>query len=184
MDGRYKEQKTRLSHCGLPRKLYLIEETATSSGREAWQGHSNQASGGQALNRESLEQAISNTCVRDGFTVRRCRSPKECVEFLAALTDVLTEKYSGKRLHKRKLMEPHHPDDCHLPTLAEFHEFSRTDKPLVIREIFCNMLVTMKGGNRPNLFSKMTILNSPFSHQVFLLVWHGQSLTSIQLQPY
>ena len=153
MDGRYKEQKTRLSHCGLPRKFYLIEETATSSGREAWQGHSNQASGGQALNRESLEQAISNTCVRDGFTVRRCRNPKECVEFLAALTDVLTEKYSGKRLHKRKLMEPHHPDDCHLPTLTEFHEFSRTDKPLVIREIFCNMLVTMKGGNRPNVFN-------------------------------
>ena len=42
MDGRYKEQKTRLANCGVPKKFYLIEETASTKGREAWQGHANQ----------------------------------------------------------------------------------------------------------------------------------------------
>ena len=49
-----------------------------------------QAGGGRALDRDALEQAISNTCIRDGFTVKRCNTPKECVEFLAEMTEAIT----------------------------------------------------------------------------------------------
>ena len=42
------------------------------------------------MDRDALEQAISNTCIRDGFTVKRCNTPKECVEFLAEMTEAIT----------------------------------------------------------------------------------------------
>ena len=32
-----------------------------------------------------------------------------------------------------------------LPNFIEFNEYSRPDKPLSVREIFCNMLVCVKG---------------------------------------
>ena len=151
MDGRYKEQKQRLSRCGLPRKLYLIENTAVvTGGKEAWTGHSGNkptAAGVKHFgpDRQALEQAISNTCIRDGFTIKRCHSPKDCVRFLAAFTRGLTAKYAGKTLHSRCLLPAVEEDWLRLPTFSDFHEYSRPDKPLRIREIFCNMLVSMKG---------------------------------------
>ena len=135
MDGRYKEQKQRLSRCGLPRKMYLVEETASRGGKEAW--------GSRALDRNVLEQALSNTCIRDQFTVKRCRTQKETVQFLAALTDTLTDAYSGKTLRSRSRVEGN--DEMSLLTFIDFQNFSRPDKPLTVREIFCNMLIQMKG---------------------------------------
>ena len=58
---------------------------------------------------------------------------------------ILSAKYRGLRLTSRKVTARHDPDDCHLPKFNDFHEFSRTDKALTVRETFCNMLITMKG---------------------------------------
>ena len=144
MDGRYKEQKQRLNQCGLPNKYYLVEEIYANSSKPIWQGHENQGGGGRAIDRSVLEQAMSNTCIRDGFNVRKTKSQKESMKFLKVFTDNLKRKYEGITL-KSCRMEDAGKSENHLLALSDFHEFSRPDKPLKLREIFSNMLVCLKG---------------------------------------
>lgn len=70
-DGRYKEQKSRLIKCGIPRKriVYIIEDLDTSnqtSFKAAW-------------------SAITNMQNRDGFTVFMTRNTRETAHYITSL---------------------------------------------------------------------------------------------------
>ena len=79
--NRYKEQKSRMNLCGIKVKYYLVEEAGLSFMPPATTGTSS-----RAIDRNTLDQAISNTCIRDGFKIRRSNSQKDSCKFLQVFT--------------------------------------------------------------------------------------------------
>ena len=59
-NSRYASQKARLNESGIKDKFYLVEDAEISAAMAATSEPS------RALDRNTLEQAISNTCIRDG----------------------------------------------------------------------------------------------------------------------
>ncbi len=146
MDGRYKEQKARMSQSGIANKIYLVEEIGHAkdvTSRPAHLGFS------KALDRSALDQAMSNTFVRDGFHVKITKSQKESIRFLANMTNSLMRKYAGQDLRHCPLVDVKtNKNGSRIGDLLkfnEFHENSRPDKALTTREIFSNMLICQKG---------------------------------------
>lgn len=76
-DGRYHEQKFRLSDCGLPNKIYLIE----SRGNNAYIG----------LPITNLLQATTNVQVHNDFTVKFTDSNEDSMLYLAVMTNILNK---------------------------------------------------------------------------------------------
>ena len=153
MDGRYKEQKQRLSQCGVLNKFYLVEEIG---GRFVVDMQGNH----RGIDRDVIEQAISNTAVRDGFYIKRTKTQGESMKYLATFTSALVQKYTTSRITLKSCpiqnIAWNQSDSLantfsvsnsveFLPNFVEFNELSRPDKPLSVREIFCNMLVSVKG---------------------------------------
>ena len=127
-----------MKSCGIPNKIYLVEEI----------GHYKEVSSkpgqayGKALDRNTLDQAMSNTLIRDGFHVKMTKNQKESMKFLAKMTQFLARKYQGKTL---KVSNLNNLDEEHLLEFEDFYQFSRPDKPLSVRQVFCNMLICQKG---------------------------------------
>lgn len=141
MDGRYKEQKQRIQRTGIPNKIYLVEEIGhykdvTSRPNNPFP---------KCLDRSALDQAMSNTLIRDGFHVKLTKNQKESMRFLAKLTTVIAKKYAFLSLSGLKTAFVSKVDDVRLPYFGDFHENSRPEKPLTVREIFCNMLICQRG---------------------------------------
>lgn len=76
-DGRYHEQKFRLSDCGLTNKIYLIE----SQGNNAYMG----------LPITNLLQATTNVQVHNNFTVKFTDSNEDSILYLAVMTNLLNK---------------------------------------------------------------------------------------------
>jgi ERCC4-type nuclease len=81
-DGRFNEQKFRLKNCGVKCPIYLVEEFGDKMHLK--------------LPVRSLEQAISNTLVIDGFTVQRTTDIRDSVVYLTLLTRQLSTHYAEK----------------------------------------------------------------------------------------
>ena len=155
MDGRYKEQKQRLSQCGLQNKFYLVEEVGGKfalANKYAKDTNSENPPGFRGIDRDVLEQAITNTSVRDGFFIKRTKTQGESIKFLAAFTSALIQKYTSKITLKCTSVQNSTSNiqniqifTEHVPNFLEFNDFSRSDKPASVREIFCNMLMSIKG---------------------------------------
>ena len=153
MDGRYKEQKQRLSQCGLRNKYYLVEEVGgkfAESNKYAKGSSNGTGSFHRGIDRDVLEQAITNTSVRDGFYIKRTKTQGESVKFLAAFTSALIKKYTSTITLKCSSVQNSTSNLSNstielLPNFLEFNDFSRPDKPVSIRETFCNMLMSIKG---------------------------------------
>lgn len=79
-DGRYHEQKFRLSDCGLSNKIYLIE----SRGNNSHIG----------LPISNLLQATTNVQVHNEFTVKFTDSNDDSMLYLSVMTNLLTKMYS------------------------------------------------------------------------------------------
>ena len=162
MDGRYKEQKQRLSQCGLKNKYYLVEEVGgkfADTNKYAKGNNNGTANFHRGIDRDVLEQAITNTSVRDGFFIKRTKTQGESVKFLAAFTTVLSQNYTSNVTLKSSSIATSSSDcssstiyttnidktDEYVPNFLEFNDFSRPDKPISVRETFCNMLMSIKG---------------------------------------
>merc|ERR1719273_2613627 len=155
MDGRYKEQKQRLNQCGLQNKFYLVEEVGgkfVEANKYAKHITSGNPAGFRGIDRDVLEQAITNTSVRDGFIIKRTKTQGESVKFLAAFTSALIHKYTSKVTLKYSSVQDSTSGiqnvqtlTEHIPNFLDFNDFSRPDKPASVREIFCNMLMSIKG---------------------------------------
>ena len=79
---------------------------------------------------------MANTLIRDGFHVKVTKSQKASMRFLSKMTSGIIDEYRGKTLQQKtdKLM-----------VFEDFYQHSRPDKPMSIRETFCNMLICQKG---------------------------------------
>jgi len=144
-DGRYEEQKFRMKGCGLLNLFYLIEDHPGQKqfwGRAAGQG-------GTLVTPEAIEQAIANTAVQEGFTVKKTADQKGTIEYLTLFTRLLRDKY--RNLDLTSCTQSDLSDgligarDTTLLTFQEFNDSSKKNKQLTVTEVFAKMLLRLKG---------------------------------------
>jgi len=84
-DGRFQEQKFRLTKSGIPNVIYIIESFSLG--------------GDGTYMTEAIETAISSTQVVNGFFVKRTAKLDDTIRYLARMTKMLRGAYLGKELH-------------------------------------------------------------------------------------
>ncbi|XP_069939880.1 crossover junction endonuclease MUS81 isoform X1 [Cherax quadricarinatus] len=138
-DGRFHEQKFRLKRCGLSKPLYLVEEYGSQN---------------LSLPEATCLQAVVNTQIVDGFTVKVTKDQRESAAFLTIMTRCLQSKYQGKAvssiLHKdvesqREEMLDHDTTETSLMTFMQFNAASVKNHQLTVREMFAKHLLQIHG---------------------------------------
>ena len=93
--------------------------------------------------RNALDQAMSNTFVRDGFDVQVTKNQKASMRFLARITNLLKKMYLSKSL--KCITDRTRIQGEYLLSFQNYYENSRANKPLNARQTFMNMLIQLKG---------------------------------------
>uniref|UniRef100_A0ABM5F4G8 Crossover junction endonuclease MUS81 n=1 Tax=Pogona vitticeps TaxID=103695 RepID=A0ABM5F4G8_9SAUR len=138
IDGRFREQKFRLRQCGLRHPIYLVEDSG--SGQHL------------SLPEKTLQQAIVNTQVVDGFFVKRTRDLRESAAYLTLMTRHLARLYGDRTLLSatKEELERERPlqssdGSCCLLTFAEFNEGAVKNKAQTVRDVFARQLMQIGG---------------------------------------
>ncbi|KAA0723047.1 Crossover junction endonuclease MUS81 [Triplophysa tibetana] len=141
IDGRFREQKFRLKRCGLRKPIYLVEECGSTAAH-------------LSLPESTLQQAIVNTQVVDGFFVKRVQDVKESTAYLTIMTRYLQKLYQNCTLfcRSRELegygeyevpqTENH---SCSLMSFTEFNHGAIKNKCQTVREVFARQLMQISG---------------------------------------
>ncbi|XP_026148067.1 structure-specific endonuclease subunit MUS81 isoform X2 [Mastacembelus armatus] len=140
IDGRFREQKFRLKRCGLRRPIYLVEECGTAAAH-------------QSLPEATLQQAIVNTQVVDGFFVKRVQDVRESAAYLTVMTRYLTKLYQNRTLicRSRELEgdgeseEERGTPSYSLISFAEFNHGAIKNKCQTVKEVFARQLMQISG---------------------------------------
>uniref|UniRef100_A0A673HIB5 Crossover junction endonuclease MUS81 n=1 Tax=Sinocyclocheilus rhinocerous TaxID=307959 RepID=A0A673HIB5_9TELE len=119
IDGRFREQKFRLKRCGLRKPIYLVEECGSAAAH-------------LSLPESTLQQAIVNTQVVDGFFVKRVQDVKESAAYLTIMTRYLQKLYHV--CFTVKSIE-----------LEEFNYGAIKNKCQTVREVFARQLMQISG---------------------------------------
>nr|XP_046236993.1 crossover junction endonuclease MUS81 [Scatophagus argus]XP_046236994.1 crossover junction endonuclease MUS81 [Scatophagus argus]XP_046236995.1 crossover junction endonuclease MUS81 [Scatophagus argus] len=159
IDGRFREQKFRLKRCGLRRPIYLVEECGTAASH-------------LSLPESTLQQAIVNTQVVDGFFVKRVQDVRESAAYLTVMTRHLTKLYQNCTLicRSRELEGDGGSDDddgggpsCSLISFAEFNHGAVKNKCQTVREVFARQLMQISGLSGDKAAAILEHYNSPHS---------------------
>ncbi|XP_028847433.1 structure-specific endonuclease subunit MUS81 isoform X1 [Denticeps clupeoides] len=141
MDGRFKEQKFRLKRCGLHKPIYLVEECGSAGAH-------------LSLPESTLQQAIINTQVVDGFFVKRVQDVKESAAYLTVMTRHLEKLYQNRTIicRSRELEGDGEPEarrqekaSCSLMSFNEFNQGAVKNKCQTVREVFARQLMQISG---------------------------------------
>ncbi|XP_063230014.1 crossover junction endonuclease MUS81 [Bacillus rossius redtenbacheri] len=134
-DGRFHEQKFRLKQCGVQNVIYLVESHGTDQ-------HT-------GLPLPTLQQAVVNTQVVDGFTVKRTASHRESMSYLATLTRLFRASFRRKTLAgcPKRDLPPFalEGDFASLLVFSEFSKLSGKAKNYSVREMFVKHLLQLRG---------------------------------------
>uniref|UniRef100_A0A8C4QGH8 Crossover junction endonuclease MUS81 n=1 Tax=Eptatretus burgeri TaxID=7764 RepID=A0A8C4QGH8_EPTBU len=139
IDGRFREQKFRLKKCGLGNCIYLVEDHGSVQ-------H-------MSIPETTLQQAIVNTQVVDGFVIKRTHDIRGSAAYLTIMTRHLQRRFSGKVLwsipkqQKETLASQGvREDDGHfLLNFNEFNHESAKNKAQTVREVFARQLLQFQG---------------------------------------
>ncbi|XP_035266065.1 crossover junction endonuclease MUS81 [Anguilla anguilla] len=145
IDGRFREQKFRLKRCGLRRPIYLVEECGSAAAH-------------LSLPESTLQQAMVNTQVVDGFFVKRVQDVKESVAYLTVMTRQLQKLYQNRTLFCRSREEEgeggsegpcagreKESPSCYLLSFSEFNHGAVKNKCQTVREVFARQLMQISG---------------------------------------
>ncbi|XP_059199783.1 crossover junction endonuclease MUS81 isoform X2 [Centropristis striata] len=141
IDGRFREQKFRLKRCGLRRPCYLVEECGSAASH-------------LSLPESTLQQAIINTQVVDGFFVKRVQDVRESAAYLTFMTRHLTKLYQNCTLSCRSrelegdgggTEEDRGSPSCSLISFAEFNHGAMKNKCQTVKEVFARQLMQISG---------------------------------------
>ncbi|XP_032238437.1 crossover junction endonuclease MUS81 [Nematostella vectensis] len=138
IDGRFKEQKFRLRNCGLRHPIYLVEDFGSAQNL--------------SLPESTLQQAIVNTQVIDGFFVKRTQDLRESVAYLTIMTRFLQSFYKDKTLlafprEHLDFMASYDLSSSQVPlmTFEEFSERTVKNKAMTVSEMFGKQLMQVSG---------------------------------------
>uniref|UniRef100_A0A8C1MAK6 Crossover junction endonuclease MUS81 n=1 Tax=Cyprinus carpio TaxID=7962 RepID=A0A8C1MAK6_CYPCA len=141
IDGRFREQKFRLKRCGLRKPIYLVEECGSAAAH-------------LSIPESTLQQAIVNTQVVDGFFVKRVQDVKESAAYLTIMTRYLQKLYHNCTLFCRsRELEGDGGDEseqtanlsCSLMAFTEFNYGAIKNKCQTVREVFARQLMQISG---------------------------------------
>uniref|UniRef100_A0A1A8GCU4 Crossover junction endonuclease MUS81 n=1 Tax=Nothobranchius korthausae TaxID=1143690 RepID=A0A1A8GCU4_9TELE len=141
IDGRFREQKFRLKRCGLRKPIYLVEGGGASASH-------------LSLPEKTLQQAIVNTQIVDGFFVKRVQDVRESAAYLTIMTRFLTKLYQNQTLicRSRELEgdvvgkeDGRGTPSCSLISFAEFNYGAMKNKCQTVREVFARQLMQISG---------------------------------------
>nr|XP_019963449.1 PREDICTED: crossover junction endonuclease MUS81 [Paralichthys olivaceus]XP_019963450.1 PREDICTED: crossover junction endonuclease MUS81 [Paralichthys olivaceus] len=158
IDGRFREQKFRLKRCGLRRPIYLVEECGTAASH-------------LSLPEATLQQAIVNTQVVDGFFVKRVQDVRESAAYLTIMTRYLTKLYQDRTLicRSRELEGDEAGDEergspsCSLMSFAEFNHGAIKNKCQTVREVFARQLMQISGLSGDKAAAILENYSTPYS---------------------
>lgn len=132
-DGRFREQKFRMKNSGLKNPIYLVEN----------------CSGAKYLGlpESTLEQAIINTQICDGFLVKKTQGIKESVSYLSLMTKMLRCKYQNITLMSgsRETIQKKSLSSNIFLSFKEFNCSSIKNKSLTVKEMFAKHLLQFFG---------------------------------------
>ncbi|XP_075693469.1 structure-specific endonuclease subunit MUS81 isoform X4 [Rhinoderma darwinii] len=139
IDGRFREQKFRLKRCGLRHPIYLVEDYGSAHHL--------------SIPESTLQQAIVNTQVVDGFFIKRTKDVRESAAYLTIMTRYLQTIYSNKILlgctkeEAGKCDRGFHHDDlsCILLEFRDFNEGAMKNKAQTVKEVFARQLMQISG---------------------------------------
>lgn len=139
-DGRFKEQKFRLQQCGLSHPVYLVEEDRGS------------VSAGLSMPETNCLQAVVNTQVINGFTVKVVKGQRESAAYLTIMTRYLQSKYQNKTIRSAQLQDLdgnqtnlHSQTETNMLSFSEFNAASMKNQQLTVREMFAKHLMQLYG---------------------------------------
>ncbi|XP_041035764.1 crossover junction endonuclease MUS81 isoform X4 [Carcharodon carcharias] len=138
VDGRFREQKFRMKRCGLRNRIYLVEDCSFVKHL--------------SLPESTLQQAIVNTQVVDGFFVKRTKDVKESAAYLTIMTRFLQNLYLQKTLlscRKEELAACSRKDTDSdtrvLLTFSDFNEGAMKNRAQTVKEVFAKQLMQING---------------------------------------
>ncbi|XP_061091844.1 crossover junction endonuclease MUS81 isoform X2 [Conger conger] len=145
IDGRFREQKFRLKRCGLRRPIYLVEECGSAGAH-------------LSLPESTLQQAMANTQVVDGFFVKRVQDVRESAAYLTVMTRQLQKLYQNRTLFCRSREGEGEGESevpcpgrekesvsCSLLSFSEFNHGAVKNKCQTVREVFARQLMQISG---------------------------------------
>ncbi|AWO97366.1 putative crossover junction endonuclease MUS81 [Scophthalmus maximus] len=159
IDGRFREQKFRLKRCGLRRPVYLVEECGAAASH-------------LSLPEATLQQAIVNTQVVDGFFVKRVQDVRESAAYLTIMTRYLTKLYQNRTLvcRSRELEGDGASDEergslpsCSLMSFTEFNHGAVKNKSQTVREVFARQLMQISGLSGDKAAAILERYSTPYS---------------------
>ncbi|XP_052058656.1 crossover junction endonuclease MUS81-like isoform X1 [Mytilus californianus] len=138
-DGRLKDQKFRLKHCGLRCPVFLVEDHGSMQ-------HF-------SIPESTIKQTMTNLTVIDGFQLKRTKGSKETVAYLTIMTRHLQRLYRNKTLHACSIDEIQeynkifdiNDSEQKLITFEHFNVGSVKSKILTVQEMFGKQLIQLYG---------------------------------------
>ncbi|XP_065919147.1 crossover junction endonuclease MUS81-like isoform X2 [Dysidea avara] len=161
IDRRFAEQKFRLSNCGIHHVIYLIEEFG-SSGRFS-------------IPASSLNQAITNTQIIEGFHIQRTQNFQETISYLTFMTRCLQQLYSNTRLEEHSVecvmsaIKQSSPSAAvgsgvvNLMSFSAFNTASVKNKVMTVTEMFAKHIMQIPGFSADKAESMVTRFPTPRS---------------------
>ncbi|KAI0229358.1 Crossover junction endonuclease MUS81 [Lamellibrachia satsuma] len=126
IDGRFHEQKFRLRNSGVKNVIYLIEKYGSNQHL--------------SIAEDTLNQAIINTQVIDGFHIKHTASTRESAAYLTLMTRYLQSFYGGKALSCGSSNK-----DGQLVTFQDFNDSTVKTKAMTVTEMFAKQLLQLHG---------------------------------------
>uniref|UniRef100_A0A3Q1FMG3 Crossover junction endonuclease MUS81 n=1 Tax=Acanthochromis polyacanthus TaxID=80966 RepID=A0A3Q1FMG3_9TELE len=166
IDGRFREQKFRLKRCGLRRPIYLVEECGTAASH-------------LSLPEATLQQAIINTQVIDGFFVKRVQDVRESAAYLTIMTRFLNKLYQNRTLtcRSRELEGDVSADEdrgipsSSLISFTEFNHGALKNKCQTVREVFVRQLMQISGLSGDKAAAILEHYSTPHRYLDYMLIW-------------
>ncbi|KAM5138338.1 crossover junction endonuclease MUS81 isoform 2-T4 [Mantella aurantiaca] len=157
IDGRFREQKFRLKKCDLLHPIYLVEDYGSSQHL--------------SIPESTLQQAIVNTQVVDGFFIKRTKDVRESAAYLTIMTRYLQNMYLNKTLlsctkEEANQCDPklrHDAQSCILMEFKEFNEGAMKNKAQTVKEVFARQLMQISGVSGEKAAAILERYNTPAS---------------------
>ncbi|CAG8552039.1 18251_t:CDS:2 [Gigaspora rosea] len=121
-DGRFREQKFRLSKSGAGQIIYLIEDYNLEDLGDFG---------------DAVKTAISSLQMLNGYFLKRTATIDQSIDYLVRMTRMLKEMYENLAT-----LHPHH---TYLVTYSSYSDLNSKSKPLTLKDTFVRMLMTIRG---------------------------------------
>ncbi|KAH7044969.1 crossover junction endonuclease MUS81 [Linnemannia elongata] len=161
-DGRFNEQKFRLSRSGIGQVVYLLETYKT-----------NETFGGFPA--EAIRTAITATQVHSGFFVKRTINTDQTIDYLVALTKALKAKYLDQVLYTIpdtvidrdghldliEYLKGKFPGRTYLTSYDAFMKLNSKSDTLTVRDNFVKMLMVIRGVSNEKAIELARVYGTP-----------------------